>query len=285
MVLKNKEGQFILKLFILTIVISLTLLTVAILFQVENWNCANQIRMDLAKSNTARNFFGCQEIIDKYIANQEYLKENWWNTIINQSGLSIIVTLIVLLITFTFNFTYKQELNEKFDKKINDLNDNYISKLKGLEVYSTNVTKEIKKVLIEHRGSLNAKLYKYHQILEKYIKRLNSLSELKTLDKNDFIDLYTEDVKSISIGFTNLLTKNEPILINDGIKLSSEEKISQSIDLFYKIEKDEDRTNVYDYLKYYKNSLDESTANKDNIELFLTKIEKIFNIRNFDVKG
>ncbi|GHU06547.1 hypothetical protein FACS1894147_13250 [Spirochaetia bacterium] len=57
---------------------------------------------------------------DKYITNQNELKSLWWNTIINQGGLSIIFTVVVIVVTGSISFMTQNNIENQYKKNIEE---------------------------------------------------------------------------------------------------------------------------------------------------------------------
>lgn len=197
---KTKEGKSILFLFSITMLVSLSLIVVGIRLQNTVWENTNKLKFDLAKS-----MHYSEDKLENYISNQEYLKKQWWNTIINQSGLSVIVTLIVLIVTISFGYINKQNIDEQHKIRdeqhkirIEESNNKYALKIRELEESNQKVINDLLMLLTEYIESPTC-VIKYYDVLKTNINRLNSFLDLKTLNKDITYKLHNKILNDVCV--------------------------------------------------------------------------------------
>ena len=111
--------------FTIVIISTITLLITSVSF----WYMSNKYNNILEENNTIKELLlktNNPKIkykinynkINEYIKNQNHFKNLWWHTIINQSGLSIIMTLIVLIVTITVAAISKQSIDDKLKTEL-----------------------------------------------------------------------------------------------------------------------------------------------------------------------
>lgn len=147
------------------LVITISILGYSVYLQNQTIDQQNNLREIIINNDQNIN----KEEITQYITNQENLKDMWWHTIINQSGLSVITTLIVLLVTISIGYLYKSNMDQEYKlelEKMKQRNNKFIRELI---------------VLQNSQGELNRGMSGPNQVendIKVYVKRLNSITRL-----------------------------------------------------------------------------------------------------------
>lgn len=185
--------------------------------------------------------------INQYITNQENLKDMWWNTIINQSGLSIITTLIVLIITTSVGWIYKSNMDKEYKlelEKMKQRNNKFIRELI---------------VLQNSQGELNRGMSGPNQVendIKVYVKRLNSITRLNNKLSNIIVKEDTLLYLKNSInGFVKYSIVNKKNYDEDG---------SKTLFFFNQIKNREHKSKIIDNLINRKDK-HEKEDGKENI--------------------
>lgn len=135
------------------------------------------------------------EYLQNYIIAQNEMKNLWWHTIINQSGLSIIFTAIILIISFSMNLITQSQIEKRYDEKMKENNKRYDEILIENNKYSRDIITDYNLILEAHQGSFGAFAIGNEVLLGNYFSQLNSYQQLKVLSKEDFKKNYYMDLK------------------------------------------------------------------------------------------
>lgn len=163
--ISKKSDKLIIYIIAALLVLSIAFIGYSIYLQAQTIKQQNNLKELIINNDQNIN----NEQITQYITNQENLKDMWWHTIINQSGLSIITTLIVLLITISIGYLYKSNMDQE-----------YKSELERMKQRSNKFIRELI-ILQNSQGELNRGFSGPKQVendIEVYIKRLNSINRL-----------------------------------------------------------------------------------------------------------
>jgi hypothetical protein len=258
---------------ILLIVTSLLLVVSFFLIKTEN-NIAEQI-------TALKEIYLCTEqasdlneaYFHDYIINQNELKNIWWNTIINQSGLSILFTAIILFITISISWMTQNQIENRYKENI-----------KESERQLKDSILDVSCILNRHRGSFGAVCISNETEESHLFACLNSFNNLKVLTRNDFEEIYINDLKSLASRIW-LTIHNK---IRDG-KQSKEEIKAMTNIFFQRIQNKIDRNSIIEYIYICRDNMkaaylnDDAQAEKVLLdEEIMNFIKKTYVIRKFN---
>ena len=126
--ISKKSDKLIISIVAALLLIAISIFGYSVYLQNQTINQQNNLKELIINNDQNIN----NEQINQYITNQENLKDMWWHTIINQSGLSIITTLIVLLITASIGYLYKSNMDKEYKlelEKMKQRNNKFIREL------------------------------------------------------------------------------------------------------------------------------------------------------------
>jgi hypothetical protein len=217
----------------------------SVYLQNQNINQQNNLRELIVENSQNIN----NEQIDQYLSGQNNLKNMWWHTIINQSGLSIITTLIVLIITTSVGYLYKTNMDKEYQlelEKIKQQNNEFIREL----------------ILLQNsQGELNRGLSGQKQVendIEVYVRRLNGInrlnSKLSNIIKKEDTLLYLNN--SIN-GFVKYSIANIMNYDEDSLK---------TIFFFNQIKNNEHQNKIIDYLINKKETYEKQEGKEKQVK-------------------
>lgn len=125
--------------------------------------------------------------LETLLSGQIEIKELWWNTLLGQGALSIVITLIVVIISITVGIINKSEIDERIRTKV-----------EYLETQNKSTIMDFILVNESHRGSYGAILTSTEMQITHYIDCLNSFEKLMILKRSDFQGYYEGDVSWLS---------------------------------------------------------------------------------------
>ncbi len=128
-----------------------------------------------------------ENYINDYILNQKNIDKLWWNTIFNQSGLSIIFTAIILFLTITISWITQNQIESK-----------YKSEIQNVKNYSTDLMNDVLLISNSHSGSFGAFLMAEEHYLQNAISKVNIFNNLQILKREQLLDLYHKDLEGLA---------------------------------------------------------------------------------------
>jgi len=204
--ISKKSDKLIFYIIAALLVITISILGYSVYLQNQTIDQQNNLREIIINNDQNIN----KEQITQYITNQENLKDMWWHTIINQSGLSVITTLIVLLVTISIGYLYKSNMDQEYKlelEKMKQRNNKFIRELI---------------VLQNSQGELNRGMSGPNQVendIKVYVKRLNSITRLNNKLSNIIVKEDTLLYLKNSInGFVKYSIVNKKNYDEDGSK-------------------------------------------------------------------
>jgi hypothetical protein len=252
-----KKSYFLI--FIVLIVIMISLLSYSIVRDIKVQNQIyelNQLFLENPMEQENIDLEKYESYIQNYILNQKNLKEMWWNTIINQSGLSIIFTAIVLFLTVSLSWITQHNIQEQYKKDLDK---------------TTKYTEEIiSDVMLfsKYHTERPAFFKSYGDDIEISINRLNSYNLLKILNREKLEESYFQDLDYCAKNMWQLFQEpvqkifmeskskkeNEKLKIQNFMEPIKFGSIKQKIeDSFNRITNNIDRVNIIDFLEKYQN--------------------------------
>jgi len=126
-----------------------------------------------------------EKYIEEYILNQRNLKEMWWNTIINQSGLSILFTIITLFITVSLSWITQNQIQDRYKKD-----------LQNTTRYANDITADVLTVTRVYSGPPG--MVSYEEVNNIAFNKINIFNQLKILTRESLDELYYESLENLS---------------------------------------------------------------------------------------
>jgi hypothetical protein len=136
-----------------------------------------------------------ESYVNEYIINQKHLKSNWWDTIINQSGLSIIFTAVVLFITVTFSFFTQSQIDNKFKQ----IEETYKKDIQDSDMKLYDTINDVILIVQSHNISMYPEEYRLGKHDDYVLEKLNKYNDLKHLNRESLDSIYQVDVYDAGI--------------------------------------------------------------------------------------
>jgi len=177
--------KFIYLLVLIAFILNIICIVITIKYQHSLMNNIDSLK-NIIVHNSAASVSNAE--LKEFSLNLSYYKDLWFNTIINQGGISIIFTLIILLITLTTGYF----MNQNFDNK-------FKSELDKLKIDNENGAKDLFNLIKNHIGSGKIIYMRTgEEEYERLIGAINGFEELNIYKTKDFEELYNSDIKEFS---------------------------------------------------------------------------------------